>query len=303
MAIETGQSDFNIIGKKNFYTLPSGPQFLRIRLLFIPFKARKSEAALNSSLNAKIVSFPIFKCHTLLGLNRVLQDGVQSQLSISSAEGPSYCIAVTIWWRKLSRTFESRQTSVDILDSRIFLNWDSVWSCHTTWALSALRAGRICAKCKMVCKCFLILFGQSRVIQYCQKKTGASPTSKPKDHCNASWFHPLSKTRNLPPALFKPCPVFPFKQTSLTEEPHLLNLNLGWSLKYNTDWMMNSFESHQMALHGGVEVWQCCWTECLPSCKLLFSPRALYSLCCVGASYLHFVCAVPGPHYRNDSFR
>lgn len=161
----------------------------------------------------------------------------------------------------------------------------------------------LCKKCKMVCKCFLILFGQSRVIQYCQKKTGASPTSKPKDHCNASWFHPLSKTRNLPPALFKPCPVFPFKQTSLTEEPHLLNLNLGWSLKYSKDWMMNSFESHQMALHGGVEVWQCCWTECLPSCKLLFSPRALYSLCCMGASYLHFVCAVPGPHYRNDSFR
>lgn len=52
MAIETGQSDFNIIGKKNFHTLPSGPQFFRIRLLFIPFKARKSEAALNSSMNA-----------------------------------------------------------------------------------------------------------------------------------------------------------------------------------------------------------------------------------------------------------
>lgn len=99
----------------------------------------------------------------------------------------------------------------------------------------------------MVCKHFLTLFRQSRAIHNCQRRAGASPTSKSKDHYYVSQFHNLSKTRNPQTVPFKLCPVTHFKQTSLTETLHLFSLHLGWSLKYNTAWKGNSLESNLMA--------------------------------------------------------
>lgn len=155
---------------------------------------------------------------------------------------------------------------------------------------------------KIISKPSLTLFWQSTVTEYYQRRTASSPTSKAKDNYSVSQFQHLSKTRNPLPFLFRPCPVSSFKETSLTEAPHLLNLHLSWCLKY-TAWKGNSFKSHQMAFHGGLEGWECCWNGYLLLDKLLVSPRALSSLCCMVASYLHFACAVPDPHHRNDNPR